>query len=65
MLQCGMNLRVDELSRRGKETMVRRFDHEGLRQLQNALPLRESSLTLKFMFGISCNCTQKKAAACS
>ena len=44
MLQCGMNLRVDELSRRDKETMVRCFDHEGLRQLLNALPLRESSL---------------------
>ena len=30
-----MNLRVNELSRSGKEAMVRRFDHEGLRQLQN------------------------------
>ena len=28
-------LRVKELSHSGKETMVRRFDHEGLRQLQN------------------------------
>ena len=29
-----MNLRVNELSRSGKETMVRRFDDEG-HQLQN------------------------------
>ena len=29
-----MNLRVNELSRSGKETMVRHFDHKGLRQLQ-------------------------------
>ena len=29
-----MNLRVYELSRGGEEIMVRRFDHEGLRQLQ-------------------------------
>ena len=28
------NLRVNELSHSGKETMVRRFDHEGIRQLQ-------------------------------
>ena len=35
MLQCGMNLRVNELSHSGKETKVRRFDHEGLHQLQN------------------------------
>ena len=35
MLQCGMSLRVNELSRSGKETMVIRFDHKGLRQLQN------------------------------
>ena len=34
ILRCGMNLRVDELSCSGKETMVRRFDHEGLRWLQ-------------------------------
>ena len=46
-----MNLRVYELSRSGKERMVRRFDHKGLRQLQTwskrltilSLPLRESS----------------------
>ena len=31
-----MNLRVNELSCSGKETMVRRFDHEGLHQLQNS-----------------------------
>ena len=35
MLRCGMNLGVNELSRSGKETKVRPFDHEGLRQLQN------------------------------
>ena len=34
MLWSGMNLRVYELSRSGKERMVRRFDHDGLRQLQ-------------------------------
>ena len=34
MLQCGMNLTDNELSRSGKETMVRRLEHEGLRQLQ-------------------------------
>ena len=67
MLQCGMNLRVNELSHSGKETKVRRFDHEGLHQLQNccvtdevfhwrnvlplSLPLHESSLTLKFTIG--------------
>ena len=32
-----INLRVNELSRCSKETMVRRFDHEGLRQLQNSV----------------------------
>ena len=65
MLQCGMNLRVNnELSHNGKKTMVRRFKHEGLGQLQNrfvtdedlrgrkVLPLSPycyvSLLTLKF-----------------
>ena len=37
MLRGGMNLRVYELSRSGKERMVRRFDHKGLRQLQKLL----------------------------
>ena len=37
MLRSGMNLKVYELSRRGKERMVRRFDHEGLRQLQKTM----------------------------
>ena len=32
-----LNLRVYGLSRSGKERMVRRFDHEGLRQLQKLL----------------------------
>ena len=36
MLQCGMNLRVNnELSHNGKKTMVRHFNYEGLGQLQN------------------------------
>ena len=39
-----MNLRVYELSRSGKERMVRRFDHEGLRQLQKLLDMSYHSL---------------------
>ena len=34
---CMLNLRVSDLSHSKKETMVRRFDHKGLRQLQNLL----------------------------
>ena len=36
-IRSHLNLRVNELSHGGKETMVRRFNHEGLRQLQNSL----------------------------
>ena len=32
-----VNLKVNEFSHSGKETMVRHFDHEGLRQLQNII----------------------------
>ena len=36
-LTQNVNLKVNELSHSGKETMVRCFDHEGLRQLQNII----------------------------
>ena len=48
-VHSSVDLRVDEVSRSNKETMVRRFDCEGLHQLINSFvrrPLQSECLTL-------------------